>query len=472
MGAKKVILVSCLAISPVLWCLSARALPSDSEAVDALEKAKILAPTIRLNARVAQDGIEVATYKNPKANQNDCKIEALLIAKTLVELAPGEVPRVVVYFYNSTSLSSFKQVSVTAGDVKAFAAGALSKEELLKSLVIKDDSILEPAKRVASYLSERQYVRPNRVNTQLKDDQILITTALDSNMSERLLKLEAVKLAEQALDAAPVEYKLAQVTFVDHGQTKENRVISISRSSLAVVGEAINGALQAVSLTTQKAQGADGKVDIQAYELKDGLRKPERSELLTILRHLDKEAVSAGKANIAEFLAIDDIASTAIDAELLDRIEKLKVLLTGLEANMVSNKEFKTVVPAGSIPATKPGTTTGAVPNKVATTVPTDDGNADILKALILANPAAHVAAMEARLAQKTKSHIGEEHPNFPTILQYVVDTLKANGRSAEAAPFEARLAKLQAKAQDKGQEKPQEKPQDKGQDKTQEAGK
>jgi len=463
-GEKKVILVSGLAISSLLWGLPALALPSDSEAVDALEKAKILAPTIRLNARVAEDGIEVATYKNPKANQNDCKIEALLIAKTLVDLAPGEVPRVVVYFYNSTSLSSFKQVSVTAGDVKAFAAGAISKDELLKSLVIKDDSILEPAKRVASYLSERQYVRPNRVNTQLKDDQIFITTALDSNMSERLLKLEAVKLAEQALEAAPVEYKLAQVTFVDHGQSKENRVISISRSSLAVVGEAINGALQAVSLTTQKAQGADGKVDLQTYDLKDGLRKPERRELLTILRHLDKEAVNAGKANIAEFLAIDDIAATAIDAELLDRIEKLKVLLTALEANMDSNKEFKTVVPAGSIPATN----AGAPPGKVAAPVAPDEGSADILKARILANPAAHVAAMEARLAQKTKSHIGEEHSNFPTILQYVVDTLKANGRSAEAAPFEARLAKLQAKSQEKIQEKPQ----DKGQDKTPETGK
>lgn len=469
MGEKKVILVSGLAISSLLLGLPALALPSDGEAVDALEKAKILAPTIRLNARVAEDGIEVATYKNPKANQNDCKIEALLIAKTLVDLAPGEVPRVVVYFYNSTSLSSFKQVSVTAGDVKAFAAGAVSKDELLKSLVIKDDSIIEPAKRVASYLSERQYVRPNRVNTQLKDDQIFITTALDSNMSERLLKLEAVKLAEQALEAAPVEYKLAQVTFVDHGQSKENRVISISRSSLAVVGEAINGALQAVSLTTQKAQGADGKVDLQTYELKDGLRKPERSELLTILRHLDKEAVNAGKANIAEFMAIDDIAATAIDAELFDRIDKLKVLLTGLEANMDSNKEFKTVVPASSIPATsKPATSTAATPSKVAAPGATDEGNADILKARILVNPAAHIAAMEARLAQKTKSHIGEEHSNFPTILQYVIDTLKANGRSAEAAPFEARLAKLQAKAQEKIQEKPQ----DKGQDKTQETGK
>ena len=64
---------------------------------------------------------------------------------------------------------------------------------------------------------------------------------------------------------------------------------------------------------------------------------------------------------------------------------------------------------------------------------------------------------MEARLAQKTKSHIGEEHGNFPTILRYVIDTLKANGRAADAVPFEERLAKIQAKKpanlEEKGQE-------------------
>ena len=376
-----------------------------------------------------------------------------------MDMAPGEVPRVVVYFYNSTSLSSFKQVGVTVGDVKAFASGSLSKDELLKSLAVSEDSILDPSKRVASYLSEKQYVRPNRVNTQLRGDQIFITTALDSGFSERLLKLEALKLADQALEAAPVEYKLAQVTFVDHGQTKENRVISISRSSVAVVGEAINSALQNVSMATVKAQGSDGKVDIQAYELKDGLRKSERLDLLTILRHLDKASVNAGKANIAEFLAIDDIATTAIDAELLDRIGKLKVLLSKLEDNIESNKEFKTVVPAGSnstgsIPATKAGApvvkTPAAIPYQ-------DDGNAENLKARILANPTAHIAAMEARLAQKIKSHVGEDHPNFPTILKYVIDTLKANGKAAEAVPFEERLAKIQAKKpanlEEKGQE-------------------
>lgn len=458
MGERKAILVVGLTCGALVG-LPAFSLPTDSEAVDALERAKILAPTIRLNARVGQDGIEVATYKNPKANYNDCKIEALLIAKTLMDLAPGEVPRVIVYFYNSTSLSSFKQVGVTVGDVKAFASGSLSKDELLKSLVVSEDSILDPSKRVASYLSEKQYVRPNKVNTQLKGDQIFITTALDSNLSERLLKLEALKLADQALEAAPVEYKLAQVTFIDHGQTKENRVIAISRSSVAVVGEAINSALQNVSMATVKAQGSDGKVDIQAYELKDGLRKAERLDLLTILRHLDKDNVNAGKANIAEFLAIDDIAATAIDAELLDRIEKLKGLLSKLEENIESNREFKTVVPAGSHSTTSKSTSSSpATKAGASTAIPYhDDGNAENLKARILANPAAHIAAMEARLAQKTKSHIGEEHGNFPTILKYVIDTLKANGRAAEAVPFEERLAKIQAKKpanlEEKGQE-------------------
>lgn len=456
-GKIKGILCSSLAFSLLLLgpqvCL---ALPSDSEAVDALEKAKILSPNIRMNARVGKDEIEVATYKNPKANLSDCKIEALLIARTLMELAPGEVPRVVVYFYNSSSLSTFKQVAVTAGDVKAFASGSLSKDELLKSLVVKEDSILDPSKRVASYLSEGQYAKPNKVNTVLRDDQIFISTALDSTLSERLVKLEALKLAEQALEAAPVEYKLAQVTFVDHAQSKENRVVSVSRSSLSVLGEALNTALQNVTLEAVKAQGSDGKVDIQGYELKDGLRKEERMGLLTILRHLDKEGVNPGKANIAEFLAIDDIASTAIDAELLDRIDKLRGLLTKLEDNMESNKEFKTVVPANSIPnnnATKPG----ASQIKTAAPVAYEEGSADNLKARVLANPAAHVAAMEVRLAQKTKSHVGEEHANFPTILQFVIDTLKANGRAAEAAPFEERLAKIQAKKQikleDKGKE-------------------
>jgi hypothetical protein len=97
---------------------------TDAEVVNALEKAKILAPSIRLNARVSPDEVIIATYKNPKAEDKDCKIDAVLIAKAVMDLAPGEVPRVTVYFYSSSTLSKYKQVEVTAGDVKAFASGA------------------------------------------------------------------------------------------------------------------------------------------------------------------------------------------------------------------------------------------------------------------------------------------------------------------------------------------------------------
>jgi hypothetical protein len=44
---------------------------TDADVVNALEKAKILAPSIRLNARVSQDEVLVATYKNPKADDKD-----------------------------------------------------------------------------------------------------------------------------------------------------------------------------------------------------------------------------------------------------------------------------------------------------------------------------------------------------------------------------------------------------------------
>lgn len=425
------------------WLLpqAAAALISDSEAVEVVEKAKILAPTIRINARVRPDEIEIATYKNPKANASDCKIEAVLIAKTLMDFAPGQVSRVTVYFYSSTSLSTYKEVAVTAGDVKAFGAGSVSKDELLKSLEIKEDAILDPSKRVASYLSEGQYVRPKKVNTQLRDNQIFISTVLDTTLSERLLKLEAMRLADQALEAAPVEYKSAQITFVDTSLNKDNRVITLSRSAIATVGEALNNSLQEVAVSVIKGSGADGKLDLQTYELKEGLRKEERAAILAEMQALDKAGVSAGKAAVLAFLDLEESANTATDVELLEKIDKLKALLAKLQDNLKTAQDFK---PIG---ATKPGAPEPVKPAPVVVApVYGDDLPAENLKARVLANPAAHVAAMEEKLSKSAPGHKGENHANFPIILKHVIDTLKENGRAAEAVPFEQRLAKLQTK--------------------------
>ncbi len=429
-----------------LACFAPCALPvaayiSDTEAVEVVEKAKILAPYIRINARVRPEEVEIATFKNPKANANDCKIEAVLIAKTLMDYAPGQVSRVTVYFYNSNSLSTYKEVAVTAGDVRAFGNGTVSKDELLKSLEIREAAILDPSKRVASYLSEGQYMRPKKVNTQLRDNQIFISTNLDSSLSERLLKLEAMRLADQALEAAPVEYKTAQVTFVDTSLSKDNRVITLSRGAIASVGEALNNSLQEVAVNVIKGSGADGKLDLQNYELKEGLRREERAAILAEMQTLDKAGVSVGKATVLAFLDLEDSANTATDVELLEKIDKLKLLLVKLQDNLKTAHEFKPLggTKAGAAEPTPP--TPAAIPPTSGADLPAEN-----LKARVLANPAAHIAAMEEKLSKTAPGHKGENHANFPIILKYVIDTLKESGRATDAIPFEQRLAKLQTK--------------------------
>lgn len=418
---------------------------SDSEIVSAIEKAKILAPTIRMNARVGKDEVEVSTYKNPKAEDKDCKIEAVLIAKTVMELAPGDVPRVIVYFYSSNSLSRFKQVAVTAGDVKAFGSGPMSQDELLRSISIREDFINDPGKRVASYLSEGQYQRPKRVSTVLKGDKIELTTALDSSLSEKLLKLEALKLGEQALEAAPSEFKTVDVNFQDASAAKEHKVISFDRNKLATLNEAINSALKEVVIGAKPAEIA-GKIDYQNYQVKEGLRMDERKDLFARMKALDKAGVGVGKIVTDSFLEIESDSATATDAELNEKIEKLSKLLSRFEQNLKNAKEFKAVggtkggdtAPAGKTPAAAAGGSEG---------LPGSGANDSELKARILLNPEGHLAAMAAGLARKTASHNGEDHPNYPKILQFVIDTLKANGRGAEAAKYEQKLEAIKAKA-------------------------
>lgn len=413
---------------------------SDSEIVNAIEKAKILAPSIRMNARISKDAVEVSTYKNPKAEDSDCKIEAVLIAKTVMEVAPEQAPRVVVYFYSSNALSRYKEVSVSAGDVKAFGSGTVSKEELLRSISIKEDFINDPTKRVASYLSEGQIQKAKRVTTVLKGDKIELSTAIEPALSEKLIKLEALKLGEQALEAAPAEYNKVDITFQESG-SKERKVISFDRAKVAAVNESINAALKEVEIGQPVVESA-AKIDYQTYEVKEGLRAEERKDLFKRMKALDKAGVGVGKIVTEQFQEIEADSATATDSELMEKIEKLSALLTKFEANLKNAKDFK--------PTTAPSSNNAAKPAVAKPAAPGAGANEDELKAIVLANPEGHLAAMAAKLARKSPTGNGEDHPNYPKILQYVIDTLKANGRGAEAAKYEEKLTALKAKSQAK----------------------
>jgi len=55
------------------------------------------------------DYVLVSTFLQQSATDSDCKIDALLIAKTVMELAGADVTRVTVSFFSTKDLSTYNK---------------------------------------------------------------------------------------------------------------------------------------------------------------------------------------------------------------------------------------------------------------------------------------------------------------------------------------------------------------------------
>lgn len=79
--------------------------------------------------------VRVSTYlvKESKQPEQDSKIDAVLIARSVIRKFPDLV-RIVTDFYPSVRRGNYRQVSVTKAEILAFASGQVSKDELLTAL--------------------------------------------------------------------------------------------------------------------------------------------------------------------------------------------------------------------------------------------------------------------------------------------------------------------------------------------------
>lgn len=82
----------------------------------------------------------ISTYVNSASKDlaTDCKIDAILIARTVMQAASQTV-RVRVRFYNPAQYN-YREVVVTKPEIAAFAQGSVSKQELLASLELTSHS--------------------------------------------------------------------------------------------------------------------------------------------------------------------------------------------------------------------------------------------------------------------------------------------------------------------------------------------
>jgi hypothetical protein len=98
-----------------------------------LRQSKVIKPEQTLNAVISRKEAVILTDRKATETDEDCKIDAVLIAKEIINSFPDQISRVRITFQKSGN-GQASQVDVTAGDVKAFAMGAIKPEALLGSL--------------------------------------------------------------------------------------------------------------------------------------------------------------------------------------------------------------------------------------------------------------------------------------------------------------------------------------------------
>lgn len=426
------------------FLLPASASITGADVVSAIDKSKILDASIRVNAQVTPGVVYVSTYKNPKANDKDCKIEAVLLAKTVMEL-DATVPRVEIRFYNQNALSKYKKISVSAGDVKAFASGTMSEEQLISSLVLSEEETTDPGARLTSHLQENEYVRKKKeVSSRIDGKKIIVSTGLDPALDDVYLKLEALKLAKQGIEAVPEGIEEVEVTFYDGSSALENRLIAFKKEDILSLNASVSKALETSELKTVKAESLSvAALNIQKYVVKDGKLKSEREELLKRIRALNDAGVGYGKTVPELFVEIENNVDKLDETPLKDKLRALSDLVGKFEENLKKAKDIKPSAGGTSSSSASSAGTPAANPGAQGTPRPVGGPGIENLESLILANPDGFLAENARKLAARSPNKNGEDHPNYMITMRLVIKTLKDKGRTAEASKIEAHMNEI-----------------------------
>ena len=145
----------CLVVALVLPVAAADTPVLNNQTIIKLVRdAKVFEPDAQIIAYVNGKEIIVQSYLNPKANDDDCKIDALLIGKAIFDVFPPPAfsnVRVELYDSKDASRITYRSVIVRAGDIDVFAKGGISKEALLASLTVaherRTDVVTRPSPR-------------------------------------------------------------------------------------------------------------------------------------------------------------------------------------------------------------------------------------------------------------------------------------------------------------------------------------
>lgn len=307
---------------------------TSSQLSKVIQNARILAPGTQVKVKIAKDKASISTFRNRKANDKDCKIEAVLIGKTIFEQESNQVNSITVYFYNSRNPSQYKSVSVTKGDVAAFGTGQVSKSELLSSIQIKQGGISDPATAIENQLMLTAASKRADVQIVMGADEINVTTSIARNAPQRELKYEALRIAEIAMAKAgdTSAIKRVKVSFFSPGRKGKFKQITVFTSQMAKMNERLLAALGSMQIVKSTSIASAKDLDAESGPLKE-----KRAKLIASIQELEKSGVGVAPF-VKAYLAIEDQLETA-DKETLTK--SVDSLTNNIEEQIKRSKDAK-----------------------------------------------------------------------------------------------------------------------------------
>lgn len=402
---------------------AASAAATVSDITDAIQAAHVLDSSTPFKVAIDGDKIRISTFRDPRENEKDRKINAVLMARAALQATGDSVSRVTVYFFGK-DLSQYQEVSVSAGDVKAFASGQTSQDQLLSAITLETKRNESAADRVVQLLQNSAAARPDYRVTLQSNEELLVTTAMTDAVSDEEAKLEALRIANSALAAAPSS-RAVRVAFVDPRGKDPTREVRMTAPEVKSVWERLLGEVGGVQIA--KVQPT---VDFASLQAAAGPMQEQRASLLARLR--DLKAAGVGIAPfVAAFVTLEGQVGTADQATIEKGIQRLSASLDAQEKAAKAAKDARPTKTASTAP---PKSTANAVDKGSRwsggrTAITTDEA---------LTNPDAVI--------QRKLGEVGERSPDFVRALERVAQVLNDNGRGAEAAKYTQRAEELKAK--------------------------
>jgi hypothetical protein len=233
---------------------------SNSELVEILRTAKVIDASYGITATQTGDELIVSTQLNPKFNENDTKVQGVLIAKTAFDVLPESVQKTKILFHNLES-DTFNEVLINRTVVETYGKGLIDEKKLLGSLELEKkggepsseaaEAPEAPIKVVDGPLQEERLLALTRIQFMKKRGAELSIPEGMFAESEKLAsandragvkaKLSELKLRLDEQRGALASVEKTQRYLLDHPSNAQSNVQSNGRRSFDTKNDALKG---------------------------------------------------------------------------------------------------------------------------------------------------------------------------------------------------------------------------------------